>query len=517
MKKLSLNAKLIFVMSILVVGAAVISYIGVTRMGVINNTMATLLHGDVAQAFVIKDIRSLFFEQGIDQRNIILDPTAEGMAKYHKGMNDRHDEILKQIDGYIAISDDEEKKEIANFKDNYLKWWSITNEIITLSLKSEKAAAYDISKTKASPQRRATGTIIDGIVVHHKKLMDEGEASAMNDFVHARTLMLAFSVMAILLGSAVAFIVLSKLSKSITGIISDLNGSSSQVSSASQQIANSSQALSQASTEQASSLEETVATLEELTAMVKINTDHAKEAARLSELTRTIAVRGESEIHQLTTSMADISKDSKKIEEIINVIDDIAFQTNLLALNAAVEAARAGEQGKGFAVVAEAVRNLAQRSASAAKDITGLIRGSVERIEKGTSQANQSGKVLEEIVVSVKKVSDLNAEIASGSEEQSNGIAQIGKAMNQLDQVTQVNAATSEEAAAAAEELSAQATQVTQVVDLLAVTIKGHSGHNGAEPMPTTHAHNPKVMAFKSKKSSVDTDSSREVKNTMGF
>lgn len=171
--------------------------------------------------------------------------------------------------------------------------------------------------------------------------------------------------------------------------------------------------------------------------------------------------------------MNDISKSSKKIEEIIAVIDDIAFQTNLLALNASVEAARAGEHGKGFAVVADAVRSLAQRSAIAAKDITGLIKESVEKIERGTLKSAKSGEMLQSIVQSVKKVSDLNNEISVASEEQSTGIAQIGKAMNQLDQSVQTNAASSEEIAGTADEINNQAQIMKNVVDELNVVVYG--------------------------------------------
>lgn len=249
--------------------------------------------------------------------------------------------------------------------------------------------------------------------------------------------------------------------------------SGSQINSASQQIANSSQSLSSSTTEQASSLEETVATMEELTSMVRLNTDNSKQAASLASATRDVAERGERDIKALIESIQSISADSKKIEEITTVIDDIAFQTNLLALNAAVEAARAGEQGKGFAVVADAVRSLAQRSAEAAKDIANLIRQSVEKIEQGSLQAQKGGVVLTDIVTSVRKVADLNNEIASASEEQNQGIGQIGKAMNQLDEVTQGNAAVSEEAAAAAEELSAQSVSLKSSAVSLELVVFG--------------------------------------------
>ncbi|WP_413587194.1 methyl-accepting chemotaxis protein [Bdellovibrio sp. HCB274] len=246
----------------------------------------------------------------------------------------------------------------------------------------------------------------------------------------------------------------ARMSSSVASIASRLSTSSSSVASAVEQLSEASNSLSQSSTEAAASLEETVAALEELTSMVQMNSDNAKQAAGLSASSRQAAETGENDIKNLITAMNEISQSSKKIEEIISVIDDIAFQTNLLALNAAVEAARAGEQGKGFAVVAEAVRALAQRSATSAKDISSLIKDSVSQIDRGSVIADESGAVLANIVSSIKKVSDLNNEIAAASSEQTTGIQQISKAMNQLDQSSQSNAASSEEIAATGGEIN---------------------------------------------------------------
>lgn len=263
------------------------------------------------------------------------------------------------------------------------------------------------------------------------------------------------------------------ISNSVSALSKRLQESGEQVSTAIGQLSIAGQSLSHASSESAASLEETVASLEELTSMVKMNSENAKQAAHLSATSSEIAVQGEKEMLALLNSMNDISNSSKKIEEIIAVIDDIAFQTNLLALNASVEAARAGEHGKGFAVVADAVRSLAQRSAIAAKDITGLIKESVEKIERGTVNSAKSGEMLQGIVQSVKKVSDLNNEISVASEEQSTGIAQISQAMNQLDQSIQTNAASSEEIASTADEINNQAQIMKDVVDELNIVVYG--------------------------------------------
>lgn len=252
----------------------------------------------------------------------------------------------------------------------------------------------------------------------------------------------------------VMILISSRLANSLSSIAKELSHESDQVASAVSQLNEAGNSLSQSSTEAAASLEETVASLEELTSMVKINADNSQEAAKISADSSKAAEKGEKEVRGLIDSMAEISKSSKKIEEIIAVIDDIAFQTNLLALNAAVEAARAGEQGKGFAVVAEAVRALAQRSAVAAKDITNLIKTSVTQIEEGSRVADQSGEVLGGIVKSIQKVAALNSEIANASAEQRAGIEQIGKAMNHLDQSSQSNAASAEEIAATSGEIS---------------------------------------------------------------
>nr|BFD63285.1 hypothetical protein BdHM001_19660 [Bdellovibrio sp. HM001] len=324
-------------------------------------------------------------------------------------------------------------------------------------------------------------------------------------------LLAIISIVGILLGLSVSVIYIRRLSHDLQRVTEELGGGARQVADAATQIATTSTTLSQSAASQAGSLEESVATIEQLTATVKLNSENAKQASVLASSTRDVAVKGESEIKSLIDSIQSVSADSKKIAEITSVIDDIAFQTNLLALNAAVEAARAGEQGKGFAVVAEAVRNLAQRSAESAKNIAALIDVSVERIGKSAEQANRSGAVLTDIVNSVKKVSDLNSEIATASEEQSNGIEQMSNAMNQLDGVTQQNAAASEEAAATAEELSAQSTVLLKNVNALDLLVLGE----GRDSNPSSPSSN--VLEFKPKSFESHGKSQRKVGSATGF
>lgn len=280
---------------------------------------------------------------------------------------------------------------------------------------------------------------------------------AQSIMASSQKFLIFISLGGLVFGLGIAVIIAGQLQTSLRTIATSVSETKETVETASEQLNSASQQLANSSTEAAASLEETVASIEELTSMVKLNAGNALQASQLSRESQTSAVSGDTDITSLISAMSDINKSSRKIEEIISVIDDIAFQTNLLALNAAVEAARAGEQGKGFAVVAEAVRTLAQRSAQAAKEINVLIKDSVSQVSRGSEMADKSGTSLKEIVTSVKKVTDLNAEIATASNEQSEGIAQISKAMNQLDQATQSNAASAEEAAASSEVMLRQA------------------------------------------------------------
>ncbi|WP_445658816.1 methyl-accepting chemotaxis protein [Achromobacter sp. NCFB-sbj8-Ac1-l] len=255
-----------------------------------------------------------------------------------------------------------------------------------------------------------------------------------------------------------------RMQESLTRTVSAVRRGVDEINVGSREISAGNTDLSSRTEEQAASLEETAASMEELASTVKQNADNARQANQLAASASDVAERGGSAVAEVVNTMQGISASSRKISEIVSVIDGIAFQTNILALNAAVEAARAGEQGKGFAVVAGEVRSLAQRSAQAAKEIKGLIEDSVSKVGAGSQQVERAGATMQEIVASVKRVTDIMGEISAASEEQSSGIDQVNRAVSQMDEVTQQNAALVEEAAAAAGSLQEQAERLVEAV-----------------------------------------------------
>lgn len=399
----------------------------------------------------------------------------EGFIKRARGA---FDEFKKYESVYSGTTfTPEEEKNYAKTKAIQSNFYSLTDQMIYLLEANTSEGNKQVHKAMNGGEWHVMAIAYQDMIAANMKIYREiavtNDKLQQEQRTHEIQLLWLISAFCSFLVFGILMWIAYRVSNTVGSIATGLSEAGHQVSGAITQLTAAGQTLSQSSTEAAASLEETVASLEEMSSMVQMNSDNAKQAAALSLSSKDAAEQGQSEIQLLITSMNDISQSSKKIEEIISVIDDIAFQTNLLALNAAVEAARAGEQGKGFAVVAEAVRALAQRSASAAKDINTLIKDSVEKVDRGSQIADRSGDVLNTIVNSVKKVSDLNNEISAASSEQTTGIQQISKAMNQLDQGSQANAASSEEIAASSEEISAQAQQMQSMVVNLNEVIVG--------------------------------------------
>lgn len=308
---------------------------------------------------------------------------------------------------------------------------------------------------------------VDIIMVPIKEfehLMSARTDTAVADFVWYGKVLHAVILMLTLLTGFTFFLMSRALKANIKVIVNSLRTVSGHVSEALTQLNESGVNLSSSSTESAASMEETVASLEEISSLIKTNTDNAQVAATLAQDSQSVVSHGQKDISGLVTSMTEIASSSVKMKDIIQVIDDIAFQTNLLALNASVEAARAGEQGKGFAVVADAVRALAQRSATSAKEIGSLITDVNEKIETGTEKVTASGEVFNKILGSVGKVSNLSQEISHAAQQQQTGIGQISTAMNQLDQTSQANAAAAEQISATVTELKDQGVELNRLV-----------------------------------------------------
>lgn len=291
-------------------------------------------------------------------------------------------------------------------------------------------------------------------------------------------------ILAVILAVFIAYFITTGITHAINQVIEGLSAGAQQISSASSQVASASQQLAEGANEQASSLEETSASLEEMASMTKQNAENAKQANTLTLDAEALVKGGQESMLRLAGAIDEIKKSSDETAKIVKTIDEIAFQTNLLALNAAVEAARAGDAGKGFAVVAEEVRNLAQRSAEAAKNTSALIEGSQKNSERGVMVADETKSSLEKITVSVKKVAGLVSEITAASQEQSQGIDQVNTAVAQMDKVIQTNASNAEESASASEELSSQSRDLNDLVQVLVTIVKGSSENQ--DPVQST-------------------------------
>ena len=381
----------------------------------------------------------------------------------------------------------------------------LNNKVVELRKAGQTEEAVTFLTQQAAPSLNNVLTALDSLVAYEAQQAAQAADDAAALSTQARTSMLALGIVALLLGAFVAWIItrsithpinaavgvaetvasgdlssrivvssgdetgrllgaLKAMNDGLLDVVAQVRHGTDSIATASSEIAAGNLDLSSRTEEQASSLEETASAMEELTSTVKQNADNARQANQLAKSASEVAVRGGNIVSQVVDTMGTINESSKKIVDIIAVIDGIAFQTNILALNAAVEAARAGEQGRGFAVVATEVRNLAHRSASAAKEIKELIAASVANVDTGSRLVNEAGQTMGDIVDSIVRVTDIMGEITSATHEQTIGIEQINMAIAQMDEVTQQNAALVEEAAAASQSMQEQAGELAHVV-----------------------------------------------------
>lgn len=507
--KLSLTFGLMVTLILLVAGIAIYD---LTKQ---KDQFHDFVTGINARAYLAKDVQSSVNRRAIAARNLVLatkesDRAAEksAVAKAHADVQERLGKLKEMVAmGHVPAN---VKALVADMDKIEHAYSPVALKIVDLALAGQRDEAIAKINDECRPLLAALLAKTREYQVVTNERSDQLIQQSESDMAAQRTYMVVLALLATLVALFSGFFITRSLSRALgaepdvlsdaaqrvangdlssiygadnaikgsvlasltlmqqnlSEIVTKVRGASDSIAMGTSEIARGNIDLSQRTEEQASALQQTAATMEQFSTTVRNNADNAKVADQLAVSASTVATQGGNVVSRVVDTMKGINESSRKISDIIGVIDGIAFQTNILALNAAVEAARAGEQGRGFAVVASEVRNLAQRSASAAKEIKTLISESVEKVVMGTSLVDQAGQTMNEVVEAIKRVSDIVAEISSASSEQSSGVSQIGQAVNQMDQVTQQNAALVEESAAAAQSLDMQAQQLTQAVQI---------------------------------------------------
>jgi methyl-accepting chemotaxis protein len=483
-KNLKLNTKLVGGFSITVLIAVIVGIIGWTSVNRLKWNINDFANTQIPGYSSILKLNGALSEIKAAERSLLIPnlpkEDVDNQLKYILAAWQTIPECLKTYDSITKVT--KEKVLWDNFKAS-LDQWKQKNQIFMdmiqnyLNNKDSKQynQALDYNLGELSDSLQKNSALLDQLVLLNIELVDQSVKDANRAVILSTTLTLIVVVIGGLIALSFGFFISLSISRPMNSAVSRLNEGAQQVAAASNQLSASAQQLSQGSAEQASSIEETSSTLQETSSMLQQNTANTKQAAQLSEQAKEYSNKGSNEMQDMMNSIQEIKKSSDQIAKIIKVIDDIAFQTNILALNAAIEAARAGEAGLGFAVVAEEVRNLAGRSAQAAKDTTAIIETNIELSTKGVEVAQRVADALNEITVQAKKVNELMDEIAAASQEQSQGVEQVNMGMSQMETVTQQNTANAEESASASEELSAQADNLRKIVQDLSQLVNGKS------------------------------------------
>ncbi|MDO8653012.1 MAG: methyl-accepting chemotaxis protein [Undibacterium sp.] len=504
----------------------IVLLLGVNRMAQMQNRMEEIANVNNVESKLASTMYLTITERALALRNLILlTDEAEVQIEINriKAQEKKYAEAEDKLEKMIASDPNNSSAQtalISHIKEQAKLAQPFIDKGAELGLQKRGDDAYKLLRFEFRPVQKKWWDMLNEFISEKEKQTSQAILDAEKAYSNARLLMFSFGAAALLIGlSSSSFIVRSLLKQlggepqyaariagniaagdlavpisldandttsllhemkemrdSLANIVGQVRTGTDTIAAASRQIASGNMDLSSRTEQQAGSLEETASSMEELTSTVKQNAENARQANQLAVSASDVAVKGGAVVSQVVLTMGSINTSSRKIVDIIAVIDGIAFQTNILALNAAVEAARAGEQGRGFAVVATEVRNLAQRSAAAAKEIKKLIDDSVEQVDTGAKLVDHAGVTMDEIVASIKRVTDIMGEIMSASQEQTSGIEQINEAIMQMDDVTQQNSALVEEAAAAAGSLQQQADNLASVVS----TFKLNAGEAGS-------------------------------------
>lgn len=475
-KNMKLSARLAMGFIVILFLMTVIIAVTVISLSNIQSSMNNIVNVNVYKLNLLEEMSRFVYIISSDMKDIMIEEDQKIIEDKNKNIENvrlTYDSKWAELEKTQADEAGMElRRKINDFRD---KSKLVNDKVIELGKANKRIEANNLYKNEAAPENNNWLASINEYVniQYSKNAKEASDASAANQ--RTMVIIIALGSATIIAGVVIAIFITRSITKPVKNIVISLTEGAQQVASASGQLSATSQQLAAGNAEQASSIEETSSTLEESASMVRQNSENTKQAALLAAQTKASSDKGNSDMNEMMNSMGEIKKSSDQIAKIIKVIDDIAFQTNMLALNAAVEAARAGDAGMGFAVVAEEVRNLAQRSAQAAKDTAAIIESNITLSENGVSVAKKVGESLAEITVQAKKVNELMDEIAAASQEQSQGISQINKAITQMEAVTQQNAANSEESASASEELSAQAGNLREIVQQLVVLVEGKS------------------------------------------